>query len=494
MKLLKLLVLLFFVWLLADYQVLLAEDASNLPLTGIITGKIIDESTGLPMEYVNVALFKLPDSAMVTGAITNGQGQFILDKVAAGDYYLVVTFMGYKKLKTPKITVDARNKRLDLKEMKLSPISQQLQSVEIKAEKSRIEYKIDKRVINVDKDISSRGGTAVNVLENTPSVQVDPQGNLTLRGSSDYLVLIDGKPSVLKGSDALKQIPSGAIKQIEVITNPSARYDVEGQAGIINVIMKKDKLQGLNGMINFSGGTGGKYTANTLVNYRKNKLNYFGGVDYARNKYINNITITDNFFLPTLSEHLINQVRQIYHNDNLTFKGGMDVDMNETNTFSLSGSYGEEGYDQGNDANYFSWNDTSLADKFNSSHQYADIMGRVTNLTADYKHTFAENHTLSFSNQYFSWDGKDDNKLSEVNTDPDFHAIDTKSALRFIKDNNNYQYRFNVDYTRPVKTAKLEAGFQYRYEYRHEDLVFKNFDVIYDSWIVNPAFSNRLHY
>jgi outer membrane cobalamin receptor len=111
-----------------------------------------------------------------------------------------------------------------------------LNEVVVSAEKARVEYKIDKRVINVDKDINAKGGTAANVLENTPSVQVDPQGNATLRGSSDFIVLIDGKPSVIKGSEALKQLPASAIKQIEVITNPSAKYDSEGQAGIINVI------------------------------------------------------------------------------------------------------------------------------------------------------------------------------------------------------------------------------------------------------------------
>lgn len=208
-----------------------------------ISGKFIDAISGTPMEYVSVAVFKSNDSSLVKGTTSDAKGTFNFEKIPTGEYYLKASFVGYEKKLVPAIAINKSNRKSDLGQIQMAPISTQVNEVVVTAEKSRVEYKIDKRVINVDKDISAKGGTAVNALENTPSVQVDPQGNVSLRGSSDFVVLIDGKPSVLKGSEALKQIPASSIKQIEVITNPSAKYDADGQAGIINIVMKKDKLQ-----------------------------------------------------------------------------------------------------------------------------------------------------------------------------------------------------------------------------------------------------------
>ena len=143
----------------------------------------------------------------------------------------------------------------------LSASKHQIANVEVVAERNRIEYKIDKKVINVTNDINASGGTAVTVLENTPSVEVDIDGNVSLRGSSSFTVLVDGRPGVLSGSDALKQIPSSAIQNIEIITNPSVKYDPDGMAGIINVVMKKNIISGVNGVLNLNLGTGEKYGA-----------------------------------------------------------------------------------------------------------------------------------------------------------------------------------------------------------------------------------------
>jgi outer membrane receptor protein involved in Fe transport len=307
-------------------------------------------------------------------------------------------------------------------------------------------------------------------------------------------VLIDGKPSVLKGSDALKQINAASIKQIEVITNPSAKYEADGKAGIINIIQKKDKLQGINGSVNISLGTTDKYSANGLINYRKKKVNVFAGIDFARNKYLNDITINNVSYLPEGNQHIREQVEQYNHNDNFGGKLGMDYDLNEKNSFSLSGNFGVQGYDRGAHAEYnyyFEGNDQKQYFKSNSD---MDVTGNVPGLNLDYTHKFGENHTLSVSSTYSSWDGVDENLVTEYSTDANYNKLATQSSLKYTKDNFNYQYRLNADYKRPIKKGTLETGFQYRYENRKDDLVFKNLDVATNNWIVNTLYTSKLDY
>lgn len=471
-----------------------AGEESNTPKTGTITGKVLDASTLRPMEYVNVAVYRFADSALLTGSITTPEGSFNIGKIPYGDYYLKISFLGFNELKTKKISVNQEVPVNNLGDIRLSASQLDLGAVSVTAEKSKVEYQIDKRVINVDQQTVARGGSAVNVLENTPSVQVDPQGNLTLRGSSDYIVLIDGKPSPIKGSDALKQINAATIKQIEVITNPSAKYDSEGQAGIINVIRKKEALQGLSSSLNTSLGTTDKYTGNGIVNYRTGKVNLFAGVDYSDNLYRADITLNNISYLETGKQVLQESAHQFYNNDNLSGRAGFDFDVNDKNSLSLSGSYGVQGYDQGTNANYNNRFGASDQRYFNSSSNYLDVTGKVISLNADYQHKFGENHTLSVTNYYFSWDGRDENNLNELITDENYNETGIKSKLNYVKDNHNFQYRLNVDYKRPIKSGTLEAGYQYRYEYRFEDMLFRNYLVESGEWITNDNFTYQLDY
>ncbi|MDF1550653.1 MAG: carboxypeptidase regulatory-like domain-containing protein, partial [Bacteroidales bacterium] len=310
---------------------------------GSISGRILDQTSNSPMEYVTVVLFSISDSSMVSGTITDADGKFIIHGVEFGNYYVEVNFLGFEKKTIHGIIISRETSKINLPEISLSPSSTELNEVNVTSEKAKIEYQIDKRIVNVDKNISAQGGSAINALENTPSVQVDAEGNLTLRGSSDFVVLVDGKPSVVSGSNALKQLAASNIKQIEVITNPSAKYDVDGKAGIINVILKKDKLQGLSGNINLSVSTAERTSANALVNFRKNKFNYFVGVDYADNVYKSDIAINNITINPDGNEYISEKINQFNKNDNLSLKAGFDFDINEKNSFSISGSAGKQG-------------------------------------------------------------------------------------------------------------------------------------------------------
>lgn len=466
---------------------------SEIPSANIY-GRIVDSSTGIPLEYVSVAVFRSSDSSLITGTLTDLEGKFKFGNMNSGDYYLRINCVGFEKTETPIVTVSPKNTKTDVGDIRLAPSKTMINEVVVSAEKPRVEYKIDKRVINVDKDINAKGGTAVNVLENTPSVQVDPQGNVTLRGSSDYIVLIDGKPSILKGSDALKQLPASAIKQIEVITNPSAKYDAEGQAGIINVVMKKEKLEGLNGNINMAAGTTEKRTSNLLANYRHGKFNFFTGLDYADNKYSSDINLNNITMLSADHLHTKEEANQFNKNNNMTVKGGLDFDLNEKNTFTASASFGRQGYDNGTNAQYHIWNISNTSNRFSTSSNFMDVTGDVLGLNADYTHKFADNHTFSITNSYTNWDGMDNNDLNEIITDENFNKQNIASKLNFNKDNYNFHYRCNIDYKRPLFTGSFETGAQYRLEDRDEDFTFSNYNISDNSFVRNDSLSYILKY
>ncbi|MCF8297229.1 MAG: carboxypeptidase regulatory-like domain-containing protein, partial [Saprospiraceae bacterium] len=199
-------------------------DPKNMPKEGVISGIVFDKQINKAVEYANIVLFSVRDSSMVTGTISDADGKFRLSELPFGRFYLSVDFIGYEKTIINDIKINPKEKSIDLGTIKLDQANKQLSGVEIVAEKVYVEYKIDKKVVNVDKDLVSASGTAVEVLENVPSVQVDIDGNVSLRGSSNFKVLIDGRPSVLSGADALEQIPASTIENIEIITNPSAKY------------------------------------------------------------------------------------------------------------------------------------------------------------------------------------------------------------------------------------------------------------------------------
>ncbi|MEZ5146771.1 MAG: carboxypeptidase regulatory-like domain-containing protein [Bacteroidales bacterium] len=200
----------------------------NMPANGVLTGKVLDKLTDVPMEYANVVLFSMRDSSVVAGTVTGVDGTFKMEQLKPGRFYVIANFIGYEKTYINDVKINPKQWTVDLGTILLNPASTNLDGVEVVADKARIEYKIDKKIVNVSQDIMSAGSSAVSVLENTPSVQVDIEGNVSLRGTSNFTVLIDGRPSVLEGSDALQQIPASSIEHIEIITNPSAKYDPDG--------------------------------------------------------------------------------------------------------------------------------------------------------------------------------------------------------------------------------------------------------------------------
>lgn len=232
----------------------------NIWAQGRITGKVLDSKSGQAVEYATIAVLKAGDSSLVTGTVTESNGTFSV-KAGYGKYILRVSFMGYNTYFHPgTIVLNEKHATANLGKMQIVPAAMMMDEVVVKAERTMVEYQLDKRVVNVDKNLVSSGGTATDVLEQVPSVSVDNDGNVTLRGSSNVNVLINGRPYQLMGNDLetlLEQIPATTVESVEVITNPSAKYDPEGMSGIINIKLK-DKASaalGLNGVANINMGT-----------------------------------------------------------------------------------------------------------------------------------------------------------------------------------------------------------------------------------------------
>ena len=276
---------------------------------GSIKGKIIDAQTKEALEFVNVRMQKADGS--VQGGITDQEGLFYIDNLPLGNYSLIISYMGYKTIEK-ELSITASNSNIDLRTILLSEDSQVIGEVEVVGQKSQMRFEIDKKVFNVDQDISSTGGTASDILSNIPSVEVDNEGEVSLRGNSSVTIWINGKASGLSADNRaqiLEQMPAETIETIEVITNPSAKYSPEGTAGIINIVLKEDREPGYYGSAQVGADTEGGYNASANINYSSSKLDAYANVGYRHRRrdgggYTNrtNISETGNTYLNQTSE------------------------------------------------------------------------------------------------------------------------------------------------------------------------------------------------
>ncbi|TNE60039.1 MAG: TonB-dependent receptor [Bacteroidetes bacterium] len=259
-----------------------------VPVTSqlLVKGRVVDAQTRVPLEFATVALYSSTDSSVIGGGLTESDGAFQI-KAREGVFFLKIDFLAYTSLTVGDIRLTKDEPVADLGFVALEPAANRLDEVVVRAEKSAVQMSLDKRVFNVGKDLANRGGTAAEILDNVPSVNVDVEGNVSLRGSGGVRILIDGRPSGLVGisnTNGLRQLPANLIDRVEVITNPSARYEAEGMAGIINIVLKKEQANGLNGAVDLTVGNPDQYGASINLNYRKNKLNLFSnyGLRYRK--------------------------------------------------------------------------------------------------------------------------------------------------------------------------------------------------------------------
>lgn len=315
-----------------------------------IQGSVKDLNTKESLDFVNITIFSTKDSLPVTGGISNQQGFFLIDRIPSGDYYARFKFIGYEEKLISSISLKGKDVAIDLGVITLNNAGNQLSEIIIEAEKSLLETSIDKKVFNVEEDLSSRGGSANDVLNNVPSIDIDQDGQISLRGNSNVTILIDGRPSSLSGGSRgaiLDAIPAASIERIEVVTNPSAKYDPDGMSGIINIVLKKNKLRGFNGNIDVTYGTGNSHTTSAGINLRNNKFNVFANYGYNYSDGFRNFFSERERQLGSVNELLLQERYGSDHRSGHTGKAGIDYTLKEGHIIgtSITGSFNNRSRD-----------------------------------------------------------------------------------------------------------------------------------------------------
>ncbi len=464
----------------------------NMPKDALVKGIIKSEITKLPVQFANAALFSLRDSSVVAGAVADENGNFILENLPYGRYYLVIDFIGFYKKTISDIKLFPQKKAFDAGTVLLKDASENLDEVVVSGERNLVEYKIDRKVINISKNINSSGGTLVDALENAPSVQVDIDGNVTMRGSSNFQVLIDGKPSVLDANDILQQIPASAVENVEIITNPSVKFDPDGTTGIINIIMKKTHKSGLTGVVNASIGTGDKYSTDFLLNYRTKKVGFYVGANYGDRSSLGTGNSLRTTLLDDTTNYLESTSERTHQRKYYSVKGGVDFYLNDNNTLSLSGRYGYFGFGMSSVSDIYEYTLPLSTDYYTINDGTFEIGGGFYSGNVDYKHNFAKKgHEISFSANYSVRSGGIESTVSETETDATFLNAVSESKYKTFQDRGRDRWRIKVDYTYPInEKSKIEAGYQTRLLNAKGDYEYENF--INGSWIKDENVSNDM--
>lgn len=421
----------------------------NAQTTGSISGKVVDNATKKAFPYANVNIKK--DTKIVTGGITSENGNFTIKEIPFDSYIVEIQFIGYKTY-SKKITLNAEDKSINLNTISLEEAASQLEEVQVVSEKSTFEQKIDRKVINVGKDLISAGATAGEIMNNIPSVSVDPQTNsISLRGNENVRVLIDGKPSNIDVAQLLKQIPSSSIKQVELITNPSAKYNPEGMSGIINIILHKNTNTGFNGSFN-NGVTFGKtpkVNSSLDLNYKVGKVNIYGNYGFNHGYQTNHGNINGY----KLGDEKIVEMNFRNKNTSHLIKTGIDYYINDFNTVSFY-TIQNRFIASGNSSIYVD-NLTKLDDIQNNSNKNKNP-SETYNL--DYKHKFKkEGENIEFEANFNKNRGNENSIFAT-------QSPTVYTELNAIA-NDNMNTKINLDYTNPFKdNSKLELGSETRIE------------------------------
>jgi hypothetical protein len=427
--------------------------------SGTIQGKVFDSETNEPLEYVSVAVYTLSDKSLVDGTITSENGIFNIKGLDNGRYYIEATFIGYDKTVVEDIEIDAGDNQIDLGRIILPRAISQLDVVEIVADELSVEYKIDRKVINVGQQLTTASGTAVDILENLPSITVDIEGNVALRGSTGFMVLIDGRPTVLESSEALQQIPANTIENIEIITNPSAKFNPDGTSGIINIITKKNKLKGFSGTANLNAGNFGRYGGGFLLNYTKNKWSAFIAADLNDGRrpgfeFNERVTQSDGSTYFTRSEGENNGQRHFW-----VLRGGLDFNLTDKDIFNVEFNYG---YGRFSNEGVQSFTEGIMpGDILNqyTSTQYGERGGAFYSINTSYQHDFeGKGHNLIAQIQYRNREGdeKSMNQLTDTDNQITSGQLNTEVGP-------GSELQLNLDYTKPMgEFNKFEAGYQSR--------------------------------
>ena len=459
-----------------------------------VSGKVIDKVTTQPLEYTTITFVEVGNPSAVSGGITDAKGVFNFD-IKTGTYDIKIEFISFKpvEIKNRSIQND-----VNLGTFSLVEDATLLQAVEIRKEESTVEIKLDKKVYNVGQDMMVKGGTVSDVLDNVPSVSVDVEGNVSLRGNDNVRILIDGKPSGLGGiniSEALKLIPAETIDKVEVITNPSARYDAEGGGGIINIVLKKGKNLGINGTVTAITGNPDNFGINGTVNLKTKHFNLFTTQGYSYNKSPGN-SMTDTEYLDAngateryLNERRDNERLRKGYNGNIGLEWFVNPSTSWTNTFAYRKSDGE------NPDNVFQYRYdqakvlTSTTNRFNDQVSDDHDFDYSSNFIKKFK---KDGHQLNIDASY-SLSRDDDDSNIFISEDDFINNTTLNDEQRTGSLQKQKRMLLQADYTLPIGDKhRFEAGFRRNLTDLTTDYSVENLDN--GVWTNDALYSNVLQY
>lgn len=472
-------------------------DPSRLPQIGILYGTVIDSSSNQPIPYVSVSVINQRTKEIVTGGITDDKGKFHIKEIRLGGYNVALEFIGYERQVLGPIILSPRGEGVEqnLGEIKLKLTSLQMQAVQVEGERPLFIQTAEKKIFNVEKNTITTGGTVLDVLRQVPGVDVDIDGNISLRGSANVNVLIDGKPSALTGGGRtalLDNIPADNVRDIEVITNPSAKYDPEGMAGLINIVLKENRLAGLNGIFNMGASGKGRYNGSGQVNRRKDKVNVFANIGLRRNSRDRG---GDNYRESTFLDALTILDQETDGNrggDNVFIKSGVEFLPDPSQSISLSFSY--------NDRNNSSDQIVDTKETHDALVKYyrttqGDDKRTSADLTLSYDKKFANPKQNLSAYMHYSQGSRDGKNTYLTIAREGYEGLVEPDQQKTVTDDRNGTTNIQVDYVHPFdQESKLEVG--YKGTLRAVDNRYFSYDFTEDisDYIINDSLSNHFLY
>ena len=446
---------------LAGMLLCFAPDMFANETDGKIKGIVMDGELGGPLEFVTVQVKAKGSDKIVLGSVTGSDGNYTIGGLKKGEYVVTFSYIGYEEV-SKNISISSDNQILSLGELTLAEDANQLGEVEVVAKRPQMRFEIDRKVFDATQDIAAEGGSASDLLSNIPSVEVDNEGSVSLRGNSSVTIWINGKASGLTAdnqADILDMMPAGDIKQVEVITNPSARYSPEGTAGIINIILKDDRKPGYYGSVKVGADTDGGYQASGNINYSSSKVDAYANLNYRNREFkgggiTSRLNTTDNSFLDQT-----NDSKRQHNNWFGRFGATWHITKSDDLAFNVTGMTG--GGDNSENIHYNSIdsqkNTIYTSDRITSG----DSDMKMYNLELNYVHKFSENSNIDLmvSNNQWRRDGMNIFRQSTVYTDPS----QTANPLYQTQENDikDKTWEVQADYTNKISDmARIEAGYK----------------------------------
>ncbi|MCL5244760.1 TonB-dependent receptor [Cellulophaga sp. 20_2_10] len=464
-----------------------SENLQNIKITGIVK----DSNTNKPLEYATLILQDPNNPNFISGGVTNKNGKFAIE-IPSGTYHLKVEYLSYKVINLNNLDLSSSK---NLGEIKLEADVEKLNEVELIAEKTTVELRLDKKIYNVGKDLALNGGSASDVLNNIPSVSVDPEGSISLRGNNNVKILINGKPSTLSGisPEALKQMPVSTIDKVEVITNPSSKYSSSGTAGILNIILRKSKKAGLNGSITATAKDPEYYKVGLSLGLKKKLFTLFSNVTYTDRERPGYSLFNNDFFdINNTSTGYENEYRSLDRNyKNLTVSSGIELALNESTSITNSVAYKKSSglHATGITLNNFNVLSNSLINRTRNTLEDSDEEN--ISYSVNYKRKFnSKGHNLTADYRYSRNNELEDREINEKIVSSTIFMLDEA-----MTHDHQISQLAQVDYTLPFGkdyNSKLEIG--YRGVFDNYNIDYTEGSIINNQFIKNTMYSNNLVY